>query len=436
MPCLTIDPISDRVQSAQYMAQARTQMPGGVSSPIRSFRTLGCTPLVIDRGEGDSMIDIDGNTYIDFCGSWGALILGHAHPGVVAAAQAQIAKGSSFGLCSPLEGDLAEKIIKATGVDRVRFVSTGTEATMTALRIARAYSKRNKIVKFSGHYHGHVDALLIQSGSGCLDLNPTASSEGIPLAVIQHTLSISFNDLDAVFLICQDPDIAAIIVEPVPANMGVVPPLGHFLEYLRQETARHGIVLIFDEVITGFRLGLGGAASYFGIEPDLRTYGKVIGGGFPVAAVAGKKGYMELLAPLGGVYQAGTLSGNPVAMAAGLATLSHIENSGFYEELEIKTRYLTDPISQWIQKYDAPAVLHRVGSMFTLFVGTRSVFDLHGVQSCSAVDYRDLALFLLSQGVYISPLQCEANFISEAHSIDHIDYTRELILHWLQRTYA
>ncbi len=436
MTILTEHSIANRERSRMYIEQARAWMPGGVSSPIRAFRSLGCTPLVIDRGEGDSIYDIDGHQYIDYCGSWGALILGHADPSVVAATAQQVRKGSSFGLCSPLEGRLAEKMVQHTGVDLVRFVSTGTEATMTALRLARAYSKRNKIVKFSGHYHGHVDALLMQAGSGCLDLNPTASSEGIPQAVIQDTLAIPFNDLDALRMVCSDPDVGVLILEPVAANMGVIPPIEGFLQAIREETSRHGIVLIFDEVITGFRLGLGGAAEYFGIEPDLRTYGKIIGGGFPVAAVAGKRQYMELLAPLGGVYQAGTLSGNPVAMAAGVTTLSHLEAPGFYKKLEEITRALTDPIEDWIHHHKAPVVLHRVGSMFTLFIGQSSISNLLEVQNCSAAAYRNLAQFLLMKGIYISPLQCEANFISRTHSLEHIMYTRDCILEWLCLNYG
>ena len=338
-------------------------------SPIRAFTGLDMTPLIVERGEGDTIWDVDGNAYIDYCASWGPLILGHAHPAVVKRACKRIEQGSSFGIATPYECLLAEKInTHLPTMEKIRFVSSGSEATMSAIRLARGFTGRNTLIKFDGHYHGHVDCLLIEAGSGLTHL-PAATSSGMPDAVIQHTVCLPFNDLSTCrHYIRHHPDLAAVILEPIAGNMGVVPADQEFIDMLREETAAIGALLIFDEVITGFRVGLNGAQEYYRVKPDLTCLGKVIGGGYPLAAFGGRKEIMDLIAPLGSVYQAGTLSGNPVAICAGLETLAHIEQVGFYQELERKTRLLTDPIEHYLKHHHIPALLMRVGSMFTLFL--------------------------------------------------------------------
>ncbi len=404
-------------------------IPGGVSSPVRSFNAVVMPPMIVESGAGAVIRDVDGREFIDYCNSWGALIAGHAHPSVVSAAQRQMAKGSSFGITNAGEELLASKIVDLIpGIEKIRFVSSGTEATMTALRLARGATQRPKIVKFAGHYHGHHDSLLVQAGSGVAKLNATATSLGVNPGVIADTICLPFNDFDAVRSFFQSPlapQTAAVIVEPVAGNMGVVLPLPGFLELLRAETAKAGALLIFDEVITGFRVGLSGASHLFGISPDLICLGKVIGGGFPAAAVGGKAELMDLLAPLGQVYQAGTLSGNPVAMQAGFATLGLVEQPGFYELLEVKTQRLVKPIKEAIK--GKSACVQRCGSMFTLF------FGLTKVDRKTDLDTSDEALFarffrtLFNQGIYIPPASQEAWFISSAHTNDQLDYTADVI---------
>jgi glutamate-1-semialdehyde 2,1-aminomutase len=425
--------IGMREKSSEIYAKSCERMPGGVSSPVRAFKNLAIPPLVVEKGRGERIEDVDGNSYIDFCMSWGALILGHADPKIVKSAYEQMERGSSFGTSTPYELQLAEKIQRhLPSMEKLRFVSSGTEATMSAIRLARAYTRRNLIVKFSGHYHGHSDCLLIQAGSGVNHL-PQATSEGIPSSVIQHTACLPFNEIEACrsFLRSQR-DLAAIILEPVAGNMGVVPAERDFMAMLREETAALGALLIFDEVITGFRVGLRGAQSDYGIQPDLTCLGKVIGGGYPVAAFGGKNAIMDLMAPLGPVYQAGTLSGNPVAMCAGLETLRQIEQEGFYEELERKTRSLTDPIQHFLEQRNIPAVLNRYGSMFTLFFGVEEVKSREDLARLDEARFKALFHNLFERGIYPPPSAYEAWFISSAHSEESLIYVRDAILNFLK----
>jgi len=395
-----------RSLSQKVYADACGVIPGGVNSPVRAFPGLNMTPLIAERGEGDTVWDVDGNAYIDYCGSWGALILGHAHPSVVAAAVSQVENGSTFGMATPFEHALAAEIVRhLPSIEKIRFVSSGTEATMSAVRLARGFTGKSVVIKFDGNYHGHSDGFLIRAGSG-VTLLGAASSQGVPEDLVKNTVSLPYNNIDSVrtFLRTQD-NIAAVIVEPVAGNMGVVIPSKAFLEMLREETSKIGAVLIFDEVITGFRLGLGGAQDYFGIVPDLTCLGKIIGGGFPAAAFGGPCEIMDYLAPQGPVYQAGTLSGNPVAMCAGLATLHEVQKPGFYAELERKTKIITEPVSKVAQ-------VITLGSMFTLF----------------PPHYKNLFLQLFERGIYFPPLQYEACFVSSAHTEAHLEATRDALL--------
>jgi glutamate-1-semialdehyde 2,1-aminomutase len=410
-------------------------IPGGVNSPVRSFSAVGIPPMVVESGSGAVIRDADGREYIDYCGSWGPLILGHAHPQVVAAAQEQMARGCSFGITTQIEEMLASKIVGLLpAVEKIRFVSSGTEATMTALRIARGATQRRKIVKFSGHYHGHHDSLLVQAGSGVSLLNASATSLGVNPGVIADTICLPFNDFEAVRSFFQSSlayETAAVIVEPIAGNMGVVLPRDGFLELLRKETARVGALLIFDEVITGFRVGLKGAAHLFGIEPDLICLGKVIGGGFPAAAVGGKAEFMDFLAPLGQVYQAGTLSGNPVAMRAGFTTLCLLEQPGFYEELEKKTRRLIDPIQGMIVGQRKRVCIQRCGSMFTLFFGVTKVENKKDLEGLDNKLFVAFFRYLFDRGIYIPPAAGEAWFVSSAHTDEQLDYTAQVICEYI-----
>ncbi len=422
-----------RLETESIVARAKRVIPGGVNSPVRAFGGLGLTSMVVERGAGDLIWDADGRQYIDYCGSWGALVLGHAHPSVVAAAQAQVALGSSFGIATRVEAELAEKIVELMpSIEKLRFVSSGTEATMTALRIARGVTGRAKIVKFIGHYHGHSDALLVKAGSGVFALGE-ASSKGVSAGTVADTVCVPFNDREAlgnVFHKLGD-QIAAVIVEPVSGNMGVVPPEPGFLEYLRTETARVGALLIFDEVITGFRVALHGAQRLYGIDPDLTCLGKIIGGGFPAAAVGGKARFMDVLAPLGPVYQAGTLSGNPVAMRAGLQVLEAITKSGFYDVLEQKTKLLCRPIEEAIARAKKPVCLQRVGSMFTIFFGLKSVQRAEDLRSLDQARFAKFFRHLFAHGIYVAPAAQEASFVSAAHTDEHLRYTAKVIAEFI-----
>jgi glutamate-1-semialdehyde 2,1-aminomutase len=393
-------------------------------------------PMVVKEASGDTLIDVDGGTYIDFCCSWGTLIHGHAPPSVVRAAQERVALGSSFGITTPYEGELAKAMIALVpALEKVRFVSSGTEATMSAIRLARGVTGRNLIIKFSGNYHGHADFFLVQAGSGVLSC-PQASSVGIPEEMVKSTFSLPYNDPKALMKITQDPllgkKIAAVIVEPIAGNMGVVPAFKHFLETLREETTRIGALLIFDEVITGFRVAAGGAQALYNISPDLSCFGKIMGGGFPAAAFGGKREIMDHLAPLGTVYQAGTLSGNPVAMVAGREALRLLCATDFYTELERKTNILTQPIKKALEKSGQEATLQQVGSMFTLFLGKKQVHHMEDAKQIDSNMYAHLFRYLFDKGIYIPPSPHEAWFISTAHTEKHLECTRDHILEFLE----
>lgn len=427
-----------RKKSAAIYAKACEVIPGGVNSPVRSFRHLRMAPLIVESGAGDQLRDVDGNTYIDYCCSWGALILGHAHPQIVKGVCDQMGKGSSFGIATEIEEQIASKIVGLLpSVEKLRFVNSGTEATMTAMRLARGYTERPKIIKFTGHYHGHSDSLLIQAGSGVASLNPLATSKGVNPSTIADTLCFPFNDVQKIRSFFRESplasQVAGVILEPIAGNMGVVPPEKGFLENLREETRRAGALLIFDEVITGFRMGLTGAQGLYGIDPDLTCLGKVIGGGFPVAAVGGKAQILDCLAPLGQVYQAGTLSGNPVAMRAGWETLCLIERRDFYAQLKKKTERLVHPIEEALKRKNANACVQQVGSMFNLFFGLKQVRCKEDLKALDEEKFIQFFQYLFEKGIYISPSSHEACFMSSVHLDEHIDYTLNSILNFIEK---
>lgn len=417
---------ANRLKSeALYKASCQV-IPGGVNSPVRAFPGLKQTPLVVDAGYGEKIVDVDGNAFLDLCCSWGALIHGHAHPLVVEAAQKQMAKGSSFGTTTASEAKLAQLIVEhVPSVEKVRFVSSGTEATMSAVRLARGFTGRDLLIKFAGHYHGHADSFLVQAGSGAV--NPS-SSAGVPQGFVNQTLGLPFNDFEAVESLFQEHGerIAALIVEPIAANMGLILPKEGFLQFLRAQTQKVGALLIFDEVITGFRVALGGAQELYGVEPDLTCFGKIIGGGFPAAAFGGSAEIMDYLAPMGPVYQAGTLSGNPVAMEAGIQALKLCATPGFYQTLEEKTSLLTEPIREAIAGKEM--CLHQVGSLFTLFFGKRCVNNFEEAKGCDIEAFSRYFQTLFEQGVYVSPSQYEANFVSAAHQPKSLTETSKILL--------
>lgn len=412
-------------KSQQYYEQACRVLPGGVDSPVRAFKAVGGNPLFIDHGEGPYLFDVDGNRYIDYVLSWGPLILGHAHEQVVKQLQDAASKGTSFGAPSPLETALAEKIQSfMPTMEMMRFVNSGTEATMSALRLARAYTGRNKIVKFEGCYHGHSDMLLVQAGSGVATLN-LPDSPGVPPSTISDTLVAHYNDLDSVrdiFRIYPD-QIAAVIVEPVAGNMGTVPPVDGFLQGLRSLTRQHKSMLIFDEVMTGFRVHPGGAQSLYHVEPDLTTLGKVIGGGMPVGAYGGRREIMERIAPAGPVYQAGTLSGNPLAMTAGLTTLEILSTPGLWEQLESAAERLANGLRQAAGAAQKPVHVRQVGTMFSLFFTPQTVLNWNMVKQSNTHFYATYFREMLRRGIYMAPSQFETAFISTAHQDDVIDQT-------------
>ncbi len=412
-------------RSAELFAEAQTLLPGGVDSPVRAFRAVGGTPRFIARGKGATIWDVDDNRYIDYLASWGPLIVGHAHPGVVAALQEAVTRGTSYGAPCEAEVELA-RLVRAAfpSIDLVRFVSSGTEAAMTALRLARAFTGREKILKFDGGYHGHADGLLVAAGSGPLTLGQP-DSPGVPTAAASQTLSVPFNDLHAVRAAFQAHlgEIAAVIVEPVAGNMGVVPPEPGFLEHLRQMTREHGALLIFDEVITGFRVARGGAQELYRVTPDLTCLGKIVGGGLPVGAYGGSRSIMEMIAPLGPVYQAGTLSGNPLAMAAGAATLRLLAEPGVYARLEALSARLAEGLAAAAAAAGVPYTANRVGSMLTGFFCPGPVTDYASAKRADTRKYAAFFQAMLERGVYLAPSQFEAGFVSLAHTEADIEAT-------------
>lgn len=412
-------------KSISLFQEAQTLLPGGVDSPVRAFRAVGGQPLFIDCGKGPYLYDVDGNRYIDYVLSWGPLITGHAHPNVVKAIQDAALKGTSYGAPSPLEIELAKRVMEfMPNIEMIRFVNSGTEATMSALRLARAFTKRDKIIKFDGCYHGHADLLLVQAGSGVATLG-LPDSPGVPADTVKDTLVADFNSLDSVEALFQKypEQIAAIIVEPVAGNMGVVPPVPGFLQGLRVITQREGALLIFDEVMTGFRVHKGGAQALYNVKPDLTTLGKVIGGGLPVGAYGGRKEIMQMVAPAGPMYQAGTLAGNPLAMSAGLATLELIQDEKVWEEMEARGGQLDAGIESAAKKAGVPIRQTRVGTMRTTFFSETQPVDWNTVKVADKVQFGKFFQKMLANGVYLAPSQFEAGFLSIVHDENVIEGT-------------
>lgn len=412
-------------RSYMLFQRAKQVIPGGVNSPVRAGKAVAQDPLFIDRGEGCRIYDAEGRQYIDYVCSWGPLILGHRHPSVIEALERVLARGVSFGAPVDLEVELAEMIVEAVAsVEMVRMVNSGTEATMSAIRAARAYTGRDAIVKFDGCYHGHADTLLVAAGSGVATLN-IPGSPGVPESVVGQTLSLPYNDADTFRSLMNDQGeaIAAVIVEPVAGNMGLVLPEKAFLEALRTETEKHGAVLIFDEVMSGFRVAYGGAQALYGVYPDMSCFGKIVGGGLPVGAYGGKKKIMEQVAPQGPVYQAGTLSGNPLAMAAGIATLKQLQAPGFYEALEQSADRLGQGLVRLADRLGIAVTLNRVGSMVGLFFRQGPVSNFEQAKGSDTERFARYYRKMLEKGIYLPPSQFEAMFVSAAHEIADIDAT-------------
>jgi glutamate-1-semialdehyde 2,1-aminomutase len=413
-----------RDRSEELFARAAEAMPGGVNSPVRAFRAVGGTPRFIKSASGATMTDVDGRNYIDYVGSWGPMILGHAEPETVVAIQQAAARGASFGAPNEMEVELAEEIIDAVpSIEVVRMVSSGTEATMSAIRLARGVTGRNKLVKFEGCYHGHGDSLLVKAGSGVATLG-LPDSPGVPASLAQNTLTVAFNDAAALAAVFdQHRDIAAVIIEPVVGNMGCVPPREGYLEAVSEITGRHDALLIFDEVMTGFRVARGGAQELYGVMPDITTLGKIIGGGLPVGAYGASKELMKNIAPSGPIYQAGTLSGNPLSMTAGLVTLKRLRDKSIYERLERATAKLCEGWSAAARENGVATVINRVGSMWTSFFTAEPVHDWSTADRSNRELYARFFHAMLEEGVYLAPSQFEAAFVSAAHTDEIIEKT-------------
>jgi glutamate-1-semialdehyde 2,1-aminomutase len=414
-------------KSSELFARAERVIPGGVNSPVRAFRGVGGTPLFITSAKGAIVYDADGRGYVDYVGSWGPMILGHAHPDIIAAVQDAATRGTSYGAPTELEVELAEEVISAfPSIEKVRLTSSGTEATMSALRVARGYTGRAKIVKFEGCYHGHGDSLLVKAGSGVATLG-LPDSPGVLPEVAENTITVPFNDAAALEGVFNEvgSEIAAVIIEPVVGNMGCVPPREGYLQAVRAITEKHGAVLIFDEVMTGFRVARGGAQQLYGVRADMTTLGKILGGGLPVGAFGGRREIMDVVAPVGPVYQAGTLSGNPLAVTAGLVQLRALKNGEVYEQLERATKTLVDGLSDAAREAGVETVSNRVGSMFTGFFAGEPVFDWASAAKSDREAYARFFHAMLDEGVYLAPSQFEAAFVSAAHTDELIGRTVE-----------
>ena len=415
-----------RSRSRDLLVQAERLMPGGVNSPVRAFRAVGGEPVVIESAVGCRIRDVDGNEYIDYIGSWGPMLLGHAHEHVIESVEKAVRSGLSFGATNPCEVELAELIVgMVPSVEKVRLVNSGTESTMSAVRLARGYTGRHDIIKFEGCYHGHSDCLLAKAGSGAMTL-ALPDSAGVPPAVTQNTIILPYNDLEALQKVFAEKgaQIAGVIVEQVAGNMGVINPGVEYLQGLRELCSKHGSVLIFDEVMTGFRVALGGVQELLGVMPDLTCLGKIVGGGMPLAAYGGKAEIMECIAPTGPVYQAGTLSGNPIATAAGRATLEILKDDpGVYDRIEKRSKVLQDGLSDLAKKHGVPACSNRVGSMMTMFFQKGPVVDYASAKASDTTMYGEFFRGMLSEGIYLAPSQFEAAFIGSAHGDHEIDQT-------------
>ncbi|TDJ53189.1 MAG: glutamate-1-semialdehyde-2,1-aminomutase [Nitrospina sp.] len=414
-----------RTRSESLFQTAQQYIPGGVNSPVRAFKAVGGNPLFIVKGKGARITDADGNEFIDYVASWGPLIFGHAHPQIVEAVSTQAQLGTSFGAPTELEIELAQKVAEAVpSIETVRLVSSGTEATLSALRLARGFTGRDKIVKFEGCYHGHSDSLLVKAGSGVLSLG-LPDCPGIVNDLAKKTLTLPYNDINAVEELFSSlgKEIACLIVEPIAGNMGVVPPQPGFLEVLRKVTARSGTLLIFDEVITGFRVAFGGAQKLYGVSPDLTCLGKIIGGGLPVGAYGGKKEIMDHIAPTGAVYQAGTLSGNPLAVTAGIEMLNLLSQPGVYDDLEKKSERLCHGFKENVKQAGVTATFTRVGSMFSMFFTDQEIVSFESVKTSDTHLFKRYFNAMLEEGIYIAPSQFEAGFMSAVHTDEDIDAT-------------